>query len=638
MIELEVLEGETRGRVHRIEESVITIGRHESNLVVLPDYHISGEHAQIFWEDNQYIFRDLRSTSGSVLARRGHGIPLDGSERWEIPLKVGDQLRLGSPYSPVVLLVRAIDSVEAEMPATTTLMAARTLEEIDTLRSQASTDRELAAIMYRLVQTIGRGGLELQTVLDSVCEAVFELLERASNVSLYLRDPISLRFKMVFARSREGAVDTSGGSRSLVEMVLKRKAAVLVADAPGEMAQSASIVAASIRSIMAVPMWNGNQIIGVLQCDNRTQRGLFQEKDLEYLTLLSYQSVLAIENARMYRMLEEKKERVQSENNYYRQRASVRCFSDIVGNSAAMRRIFEQLEKVIDTRVAISIHGETGTGKELIASAIHYQSRRREKMFVAQNCAALPETLLESELFGHVKGAFTGADRDKKGLFEIADGGTLFLDEIADMPLSLQVKLLRVLQEGEIRPLGSTQVKYVDVRIISASHKNLEEEVAAGRFREDLFYRLHVFPIHLPPLRERREDIPLLVEHFVQKYASGMQKRVTVDPQTLKEMQEVPWKGNVRELENEVQRLVILADDGGVIRPSDLRPQLRQETSLIAEKALLVEGTLKEMMEEVERQILVRVLEECDQNKTRAAARLGITREGLHKKLAKYGL
>ena len=637
MIELEVLEGETQGQSFTVEDPIITIGRHADNRIVLPDYHISGEHAQIFWEDNQYILRDLRSTSGTVLVRNSQSITLDGAQHWENPLKVGDLLRLGAPFSPVVLHVRAIDSVEVDLPRAT-VMAARTLEQIDTLRTSADSDRDLAAILYRLVQTIGRGGLELNQVLTSVSEAVFNLLDRASNVSIYLRDPVSLRFRMAFSCSRAGSVDTTGGSRSLIEMVLKKKAAILVADAPEEMAQSASILSASIRSIMAVPMWNGNQIAGVIQCDNRTKRGMFQERDLEYLTLLSYQSILAIENARMYQQLEEKKERAQSENNYFRQRTSVRCFSDIIGSSLAMKRIFDQLEKVIDTRVAISVRGETGTGKELIASAIHYQSRRRDKMFVAQNCAALPETLLESELFGHVKGAFTGAERDKKGLFEIADGGTLFIDEIADMPLSLQVKLLRVLQEGEIRPLGSTQVKFVDVRIISASHKNLEEEVAAGRFREDLFYRLHVFPILLPPLRERKEDIPLLVAHFMEKYASGMLKTVSMDPLTLREMQEVPWKGNVRELENEVQRLVILADDNGVIMPSALRPQLRQESSLVAEKAVLAQGSLKEMMEEVERQILGRVLEECDQNKTRAAGRLGITREGLHKKLAKYSM
>jgi Nif-specific regulatory protein len=478
MIELEVLEGESRGQSYNIEDPIITIGRHAENRIVLPDYHISGEHAQIFWEDNQYILRDLRSTSGSILVRNKQSLPLDGAERWEIPLKVGDQLRLGAPFSPVVLHVRAIDSVEVDLPRAT-VMAARTLEQIDSLRTSADSDRDLAAILYRLVQTIGRGGLELNQVLTSVSDAVFDLLDRASNVSIYLRDPVSLRFRMAYSRSREGSVDTTGGSRSLIEMVLKKKAAILVADAPEEMAQSASILSASIRSIMAVPMWNGNQIAGVIQCDNRTRRGMFQEHDLEHLTLLSYQSILAIENARMYQQLEEKKERAQSENNYFRQRTPVRCFSDIIGSSLAMKRIFDQLEKVIDTRVAISVRGETGTGKELIASAIHYQSRRRDKMFVAQNCAALPETLLESELFGHTKGAFTGAERDKKGLFEIADGGTLFLDEIADMPLSLQVKLLRVLQEGEIRPLGSTVVKFVDVRIISASHKNLEEEVAA---------------------------------------------------------------------------------------------------------------------------------------------------------------
>jgi Nif-specific regulatory protein len=303
-----------------------------------------------------------------------------------------------------------------------------------------------------------------------------------------------------------------------------------------------------------------------------------------------------------------------------------------------MRAIFAQLEKVIDTRATVCIAGETGTGKELIASAIHHQGKRREKMFVAQNCAALPENLLESELFGHKKGAFTGADHDKKGLFEIADGGTLFLDEIAEMSLTLQAKLLRVLQEGEVRPVGASKARNVDVRIICATNKSLQKEVETGRFRQDLFYRLMVFPITLPSLRERTEDIPLLAQHFLTRYTSEMRKPVGgISQQAMNQMCAYGWPGNIRELENEIQRLVIQVEDGEILRPEHLSPQIRKVESLV-ERIAPPQGTLKEMMEQVERWLLAQALKEHGNNKTQTAAALGITREGLHKKLAKFSI
>jgi transcriptional regulator with GAF, ATPase, and Fis domain len=636
MIELEVLKGELEGNIFKEEYPFITIGRLEENRIVLSDYHVSSEHAQIFWEDNQYIFRDLRSTNGSILVRENKQIPLDGSERWEFPLKIGDKLLLGAPYNPVVLLCKKISSPNSlpEDKSEKHIIAARTLEQIDDLKNKIEYDQDLAAIMYRLVQTIGKGGLKLNTVLKNVSLAVTNLLERSTNVSIYLKNPISSRFKLYYFYSKDG-LSKGAGSKSLTSLVLKRKAAVLIADASEEMANSKSIFEANIQSIMAVPFWNGNHITGVLQCDNRGKTGLFKEKDLEYLTLLSYQSTLAIENAQLYEVLEAKKEKVQSENTYLKKHSPVHNFSDIIGESDSMKSIFSQLLKVLDTRVAIHIQGETGTGKELIANAIHYQSRRRDKMFVAQNCAALPDNLLESELFGHVRGAFTGAEKDKKGLFEIADGGSLFLDEIADMSPALQVKLLRVIQEGEIRPVGSTKVKYVDVRIISATHKCLEEEVAKNCFREDLYYRLHVFPITLPPLRERKEDIPLLVKHFIKKFCRELQKEVTISDSAMEEMKEYRWKGNIRELENEIHRLIILADEA-IISPDDLNQNQRKDSILLAEKSFSINTTLKGMVEEVEKYIIRKALGETGGNKTKAAKRLGITREGLHKKISKY--
>jgi len=269
---------------------------------------------------------------------------------------------------------------------------------------------------------------------------------------------------------------------------------------------------------------------------------------------------------------------------------------------------------------------------------MHYQSRRRDKLFVAQNCAALPESLLESELFGHRRGAFTGADHDKKGLFELADGGTLFLDEVGEMSLGLQAKLLRVLQEGTVRPVGGTQEKQVDVRIICATNRDLAAEVERGRFRADLFYRLRVFPIRLPPLRERQGDIPTLAEHFLRRYTNEYRKETPGFSQAaLDALASYAWPGNIRELENEVQRLVIQADAGALLDVDMLSPQIRRIEGILARIAP-EKGTLEKMMEQVERWILAEALREHGGNKTHTAKTLGITREGLHKKLSKLGM
>ncbi|MEO8876414.1 MAG: sigma-54 dependent transcriptional regulator, partial [Polyangiaceae bacterium] len=305
---------------------------------------------------------------------------------------------------------------------------------------------------------------------------------------------------------------------------------------------------------------------------------------------------------------------------------------------SAMRALNGLLDKVVDTKVTVLIEGETGVGKELVAAAVHYRSRRRDKLFVGQNCAAMPENLLESELFGHKKGSFTGAHEEKKGLFEIADGGTLFLDEITETPISLQSKLLRVLQEGEIRPIGATAEKKVNVRIVAATNRNLEKEVAEGRFREDLYYRLKVFPIRVPPLRERREDIPLLATAFLQRFSGEIGKSAAgFAQQTMELLKSYDWPGNVRELQNEVQRLVIQVDAGAYVTPELLSPRVRQIEGVL-DRVRPTKGTLKEMMDQLERWLLIEALREHGNNKTAAAKNLGITREGLHKKLRAFGL
>jgi two-component system response regulator HydG len=298
---------------------------------------------------------------------------------------------------------------------------------------------------------------------------------------------------------------------------------------------------------------------------------------------------------------------------------------DLVGNSAAMKRVFEAIETVAPTEATVLITGESGTGKELVARAVHASSPRRFNPLVVIHCGALTESLLESELFGHEKGAFTGAQYRKKGNFEIAEGGTVFLDEIGDISLKTQTDLLRVLQEREITRVGGTQPIHVNFRTIAATNQNLEPLIEEGKFRPDLFYRLNVFRIDIPPLRDRREDIPLLVEHFVRKFSLSMNKRVErVAPRSMDLLQQYAWPGNVRELENAVERAMVVAQ--GEIRPSDLTIRGAAEEQQEARS-----------LEEVERAHILRVLEECGGNQTHAAEILDIDRVTLHNRLKKYG-
>ena len=309
---------------------------------------------------------------------------------------------------------------------------------------------------------------------------------------------------------------------------------------------------------------------------------------------------------------------------------------NLIGNSPKMLHIFKLVKKVMDTPTTVLLLGDTGTGKELLAKIIHFNSNRKEHMFVVQNCGAIPDTLLQSELFGHVKGAFTGALKDKKGLFELADKGTIFLDEIGDTSPALQLGLLRVLQEGEIKPLGSNEVKKVDVRVIAATNKNLTVEVTAGRFREDLYYRLSVFPIQLPSLRERREDIPELVGFFIQKYAGRIGKKIKgISAQTLQKLQQAEYPGNIRELENEIERMVTLADANAPIDDSLLSTRFLKENSTLTD-IFSEEKNLKKAIERLEQSMIQRALKRNRGNILRSAEMLGVSRVGLHKMLKRH--
>jgi transcriptional regulator with PAS, ATPase and Fis domain len=316
-------------------------------------------------------------------------------------------------------------------------------------------------------------------------------------------------------------------------------------------------------------------------------------------------------------------------------------FNEIVGGAPSVREVIRLLEKIVRSESTVLIHGESGTGKELIARAIHYHGPRGKKPFVVQNCSAFNDNLLESALFGHVRGSFTGAVKDQKGLFEVADGGTFFLDEIGDMSAALQVKLLRVLQEGTLMPVGGTKHVKVDVRIIAASHKDLQAMVARREFREDLYYRVNVLKITVPPLRERVGDIPLLAEHFLRKHHRNAGPPPRLADKTLDALVRYGWPGNIRELENEIERLLVLGGDGAEIAPDLLSPRIRAAEEAPPPSPLLgkaVGGTLREVMEQVEAELILQGLIRTHWNKSQLAKELGISRSYLIQKCAYYGL
>jgi formate hydrogenlyase transcriptional activator len=382
-----------------------------------------------------------------------------------------------------------------------------------------------------------------------------------------------------------------------------------------------------------LPLISRNRVLGVLQL-TRLQEQAFTQDDVDFLSQVANQVAIAVENALDYRQVTESRERLAEEKHYLQEeiRAEHRI-EEIIGKSAALQEVLAQVEVVAPTDATVLIQGETGTGKELIARAIHQLSARRDRNFVKVNCAAIPSGLLESEIFGHERGAFTGAIAQKVGRFELAHQGTLFLDEIGDIPLDLQPKLLRVLQEQEFERLGSTRTRHVDVRLVAATNRDLAQMVAEGTFREDLYYRLNVFPLTVPPLRERVEDLPLLVRHFVHTNARRMRKRIdTIPADVLDALGGYHWPGNVRELQNVIERAVILTPDAVLRLPPAEWQRSRSATDVLP---------ASQRLEDVERTHILQALRDTNWvigGRHGAAARLGLRRTTLIYRMEKLGI
>jgi Nif-specific regulatory protein len=491
-------------------------------------------------------------------------------------------------------------------------------------------DRQDLEALYRLAHVI-HSFTSLQPLLENVVDLAISHLNAERGVVFLLNQQGEMMPTVARSIYPEELVDVQRVALSVVQATVATREGIRSDNAQSDPRfQSESAVHYNILSILCMPLVSGESAVGALYVDHGKRPGAFTERDHAFLKSFADLASSAIRAA-------QEREQIERENTYLRQMATAEHgFPEIISNSPKIISILETVELVAASNVSVLVVGESGTGKELIARAIHYKSPRRDKKFVGQNCASLPETLLESELFGYKKGAYTGATHDRPGLFEVADGGTLFLDEIGDLSLSSQAKILRALQEGEIRRIGDNKSRKVDVRILSATNKDLQEQIQKGLFREDLFYRLNVVTIKLPALRERKEDVSLLARHFLSLFAGRMGHRhVGFEKEALDVLAAYAWPGNVRQLKNEMERLAILLGDGEMVMPQHL-------SEVIQQAALLNQAgsgaRLKESLDAIQRKMLVEALQKSRWNKTRAADDLGITRRGLIKMIERFDL
>ncbi|HHM02442.1 MAG TPA: sigma-54-dependent Fis family transcriptional regulator [Caldithrix abyssi] len=481
---------------------------------------------------------------------------------------------------------------------------------------------------YETLLTIGQQintTHDISVLLDKIMDSAMRVLEAERGFILLKKNDRDSHYETVTARnlSRDKIESMKAHSSSVVRRVLESHEALISVDAQEDdrFSGAESIILQKIHSVICTPLMIEERIIGAIYMDRQMSSDQFDQDNLDFLNAFAKQAAIAIVNTRLLSSL-------QNENKKLKERISISDrFPDIIGKSKPMQKIFEMVHSVAPSTATVLIEGESGTGKELVARAIHDNSNQKDKPFIPIFCGSLSENLMESELFGHKRGAFTGAHQDKAGLFEEADGGTLFLDEVGEISLPIQTKLLRVLQEGEIKRVGDNTIRKVNVRVLCATNRNLQKEVEEGNFREDLYYRLNVIYIKMPPLRERPDDILLLAEHFLQHYALKNKKNFKgFSKEALRYLQEYDWPGNVRELENAIERAVILSTKS-LIEPEAF--QLRK-----AVPKMPVGKTLKE----INKYAILQTMEMTGGNRTRAAEILDVSRRWLQYQLKEWGM
>ncbi len=635
----------------KLDRDVTTIGRSSENHISIDDTKSSRKHCALERVGRGFKLVDLESKNGTQL---------NGVEVHAADLAPGDRISIGSTH-----FIFQEDREVTHENVSFGLTGKQDLLTVDGANEPRSYDEiaeELRALRKLLLATRNLSReLKLDSVLHEMLDAAIDLTGAERGFLLVMQDgEQEIRVARNFERATIEAQDQQF-SGSLCQQVMDSGQAILTANAIEDerFRDAHSVHALALRSVICAPIEFREEMLGVVYLDNRVKQGAFTKRHLELVETFFSQSAIALNNAKLHQKLLDSYRYIEALNKQletdlkektakletlqldlvHKQSALETRYSygKIIGKSRKMQELYRLLDKIIETDVPVIIQGESGTGKELVARAIHFNGPRKEKPFVSENCAAISETLLESELFGYEPGAFTGATKRKLGLFELADGGTLFLDELGETSIEMQKKLLRVLQEGEIRRVGGKDKIPVNVRIVTATNQDLRAMVDKETFRQDLYFRLKGVALTLPPLRERSVDIPDLVAHFLEWFAVEGQPPKEMDPRAMEMMANYAWPGNIRELENEVRKMVALS--GPTIGIKDLSPEVRGElTPARGFSAVAIKGSIKDMVESLERRMIKDALETHGGNKTKTAGELGLSRLGLRKKLERYGI
>ena len=623
------ISGPAEGTTFALTEEETSIGREPSNQIRVDDHSVSRRHCLIKRDGESFRVVDLESYNGTFV----NGVPVG-----EQPLKHGDQIAVGR-----IVFIFLLDETEVSATETRVELSDEELKNFSTVRLERKDAIYLkpAAVMAALpgdariardlnallkISTWLSTVHELAQLQNTLLETLLDTIPAERAALLLAADNADAWVAAHAHREKSEAEPPIRISRSVVERVRREGAAILCLDVSEDesIGEAESLVAAHVCSLLCAPLLIRERVAGFIYLDSSNPATKLDEGHLQLLTAVTSIAAVAIENVQQLERLQDENQRLHEE---------IKLEHNMIGESPRMREVYRFIERIAPADATILIRGESGTGKELVAHAIHNNSARSDKQFVAINCAVLSETLLESELFGYEKGAFTGAVAQKRGRLEVANGGTLFLDEVGELTPATQSKLLRVLQERQFERVGGMRTIDVDVRIIAATNRNLEEAIKDGTFRQDLYYRLNVISLTLPALRERREDIPLLACHFVAKYSKKCKRLVSgISPETRECLLGYDWPGNVRELENAIERAVVLGNSD-VIVPDDL-PETLLTIAPASKDALSFHKAVLEM----KKQLVLRTLEQTNSNYTEAAKLLGIHPTNLHRLIRTLGL
>jgi transcriptional regulator with GAF, ATPase, and Fis domain len=616
---LEVVSGPLKGKLFALTGDEVSIGRDPSNEISLLDSLVSRRHCVIRKEENGFRLQDLESRNNTFVS----GVPVI-----DRVLVNGDQIRVGNsilifqgPGSDSVPLNASLQLDATPAPgAATVILRKEDLRYLqpsrpDGLPATAKTVRDLNVLLeFSQALNSVRGLAALQ---EKVLEAVLAVVPADQAAVLLTEEGVagsSSSFSSIVGKHRRlGPNQPIHASQTILNRVLEENLAVLSNDVQSDDAyrEAESLLERRIHSVLAVPLEVQGKMLGVMYLDASSPGARFDSDLLQFVSTLGNITALAIENVRHLERLGGENRRLYEELNIHH---------SMIGESKAMHEVYDFVSRVAGRDSTVLISGESGTGKELVARAVHTNSGRTDKPFVAINCAAITETLLESELFGHERGAFTGAVSQKKGKLEVAEGGTVFLDEIGELAVPMQAKLLRVLQEREFERVGGTRLIKLDVRLIAATNRDLKEASRTGTFRPDLYYRLNVVSLHMPALRERREDIPLLSAFFAAQYGEKVKRRVAgISPEARACLQRYDWPGNVRELENAIERAVVLGSTE-LILVDDLPDSILEETAASGEPV----SVLHDGIRDAKKVLIERAIEQANGNYTDAAKILGV--------------